>query len=304
MKRCFTSDFADELIEEIKKDEFELETRKYKDINYSRVKIIKDNNEFNKKIGEYVSIEFLSCEDKKDRENIKDVLKECLIKMISKYNVREFAKVLVVGLGNREFSADSLGPMVANNIIVTNHLFVLEDFKDKVSSRSVSVLTPGVMGQTGLESADIVKSVCDFFKPELVIFIDSLATKSMKRINKVIQISDTGISPGSGIGNNRKSLDIDLLNVPCISIGVATVMGVDSIINESLDLLNKYLKNSISNKMILDKDNRYDIISDLLSDLGIDMVVTPKQINEDINNISSIISNAINESLHKNINYL
>lgn len=300
MNYSFRTDLADELIEKSNNDEYEIENRKYKDINISRIHIVKENNVLNKKIGNYLSISFNNLEDQKNREDIKDVLVDNLNNMIDKVKLKKNAKILVVGLGNEDFSADALGPMAAKEVIVTNHLFMLEDFDIKEGTKQVSLITPGVMGQTGLETADIVKSVCDFYCPDLVIFIDALATRSMNRINKVIQITDTGISPGSGIGNNRKSLDKEYLNCECICIGVATVVGVSSIVYETINLIEKIYGELPAKYSPLKEENRYHIISTLLEENNMEMIVTPKQIDEDIKNISYIIGNSINESLHLN----
>lgn len=296
----FRSDLADELIEQINKQDYKIENRKYNDIYISKVSILKENNSFSKKIGDYISINFNDLEDQKNRDAIKEVLADSLLKMIENNKISKEGKVLVVGLGNEDFTADALGPMAAKEVIVTNHLFSIEGIDIKEGTRSVSLLTPGVMGQTGLETADIVKSVCDFYNPELVIFIDALATKSMSRVNKVIQITDTGIAPGSGIGNNRKALDKEYLNVPCICIGVATVVGVTSIVNETISLIENMYGSLPLSYSPLKNENRYHIISSILEERGLEMIVTPKQIDEDIRNISYIIGNSINESLHLN----
>ena len=298
MNNSFRSDLADELIEEINKEDYKVENRKYKDVYVSNVSILKDNNELNKKIGDYISINFNNIEDQENRDVIKEVLVNSLDKMILKHHIKEDGKILVVGLGNEDFTADALGPMAAKEVIVTNHLFLLEGFELKKGTKSVSLLTPGVMGQTGLETAEIVKSVCDFYNPSLVIFIDALATRSMARVNKVIQITDTGIAPGSGIGNNRKALDEQYLGIPCICIGVATVVGVSSIVNETITLIENMYGDLPLSYSPLKNENRYHIISSLLEESGLEMIVTPKQIDEDIRNISYIIGNSINESLH------
>ena len=294
----FRSDLADELIESINKDDYRVENRKYQDVLISKVNILKDNNSLNKKIGEYISISFNNVEDQKNRDILKEVLTDSLTKMINRYQLKENGKILVVGLGNEDFTADALGPMAAKEVIVTSHLFSVEGYEVKAGTRSVSLLTPGVMGQTGLETADIVKSVCDFYKPALVIFIDALATRSMSRVNRVIQITDTGIAPGSGIGNNRKALNQDYLSTPCICIGVATVVGVSSIVNETISLIESIYGDLPLSYSPLKNENRYHIISSLLEEKGLEMIVTPKQIDEDIRNISYIIGNSINESLH------
>jgi spore protease len=304
LEKCFRSDLADELIERIDKEEYGVENRKYKNISISKINILKDNNSLNKKVGTYVSIAFNNLEDKQNRDDIKEVLVANLKEFIDDLNLKKDDKVLVVGLGNEDFSADALGPMAAKEVVVTSHLFTIEDFEIKEGTRQVSLLTPGVMGQTGLETADIVKSVCDFYKPRVVIFIDALATKNMNRINKVIQVTNTGIAPGSGIGNNRKALEKEYLGCDCICIGVATVVGVSSIVYETINMIEKMYGEIPSVYSPLKEENRYHIISTILDEDEGEMIVTPKQIDEDIRNISYIIGNSINESLHKCDNLL
>ena len=304
MERCFRSDLADELIEKIDKEEYGVENRRYKDISISKINILKDNNSLNKKVGTYVSIAFNNLEDKQNRDDIKEVLVANLKEFLDDLNLKKDDKVLVVGLGNEDFSADALGPMAAKEVVVTSHLFTIEDFEIKEGTRQVSLLTPGVMGQTGLETADIVKSVCDFYKPRVVIFIDALATKNMNRINKVIQVTNTGIAPGSGIGNNRKALEKEYLGCDCICIGVATVVGVSSIVYETINMIEKIYGEIPSVYSPLKEENRYHIISAILDEDEGEMIVTPKQIDEDIRNISYIIGNSINESLHECDNLL
>lgn len=304
LNNCFRSDLADELIEKTNKGEYEIENRKYKDISISKISILKEDNSLNKKIGTYVSIAFNNLEEKESRNDIKDVLVESLKNMLTSMKLNNEDKILVVGLGNEDFSADALGPMASKEVIVTSHLFTIEDFDIKDGTRQVSLISPGVMGQTGLETADIVKSVCDFYKPKVVIFIDALATRSMNRINKVIQITDTGIAPGSGIGNNRKALDKEYLGCECICIGVATVVGISSIVYETISLIEKMYGDLPPVYSPLKEENRYHIISSLLEDHNMEMIVTPKQIDEDIKNIAYIIGNSINEAVHNNASNL
>lgn len=304
MNNSFRTDLADELIEKNNKGDYEVENRQYKDIAINKISILNENNNLDKKVGTYVSICFDNLEEKQSRDDIKDVLSESLKNMLLKMSVKSNDKILVVGLGNEDFCADALGPMASKEVIVTNHLFSLDDFDIEKGTRPVSLIVPGVMGQTGLETADIVKSVCEFYKPKVAIFIDALATKSMNRVNKVIQITDTGISPGSGIGNNRKALDKDYLGCECICIGVATVVGVSSIVYETISLIERMYGELPHIYSPLKEENRFHIISSLLEDNNLEMIVTPKQIDEDIKNISYIIGNSINEAVHINCDNL
>ena len=209
-----------------------------------------------------------------------------------------------MGLGNENFMADALGPVSAKEVIVTSHIFEFDPDSIKDGTRCVSLLVPGVMGQTGLETADIVKSVCDFYHPDLVIFIDALASRSITRVNKVIQICDTGIEPGSGIGNNRKAMDKEYLGAPCIAIGVATVVGASSIVDETINMIEKMYGDLPLNHSVLKSENRYNLIAKILEEKGLNMIVTPKQIDEDVKNIAYVIGNSINESVHNESFYL
>lgn len=299
------SDLADEIITNSNKnDEFSSVSKKYKNVNINYITIHKDNNQFNKKKGDYVSIEFEDIEDQSSRNTIKEVLVDNLKIMTKKFKLNSDSKILVVGLGNENFMADALGPVSAKEVIVTSHIFEFAPENLQPGTKCVSLLVPGVMGQTGMETADIVKSVCDFYKPNLIIFIDSLASRSITRVNKVIQVCDTGIEPGSGIGNNRKPMDEQYLNAPCIAIGVATVVGASSIVDETINIIEQMYGELPLNHSVFKNQNRYHVIANVLEEKGLNMIVTPKQIDEDIKNISYIIGNSINEALHNESFYL
>ena len=195
------------------------------------------------------------------------------------FNPNKENKILVIGLGNRNIIADALGPSVINHIDVNNHL--------NITKTKLAALSLGVMAQTGIETSDILSSITKEFKPDLVILIDALATKSMKRINRAIQLNDVSISPGSGVGNFRKIINLKSLNAPLISIGVATVLEAYSLIYDTLNYLldNNILSNININKLtseILPLENNY--------------FVTPKSIDEDIEVLSNIIARAINKA--------
>lgn len=299
------SDLADEIITGSNDTkEYSVINKKYKDVNINYITIHKDNNSFNKKKGDYISIEFQNVEDQKNKDIVKEVLVDNLKILFQKFSLNDDSKILVVGLGNENFMADALGPLSGKEVIVTSHIFEFAPESINNGTKCVSLLIPGVMGQTGLETADIVKSVTTFYNPDLVIFIDSLASKSITRVNKVIQICDTGIEPGSGIGNNRKPMDKEYLNAPCVAIGVATVVGASSIVDETISIIEKMYGDLPLNHSIFKDRNRYQVIADVLEEKGLNMVVTPKQIDEDVKNIAYIIGNSINESLHTESFYL
>jgi spore protease len=299
------SDLADEVVTGSNDTkEYSVINKMYKDVNISYITIHRDNNSLNKKKGDYISIEFQNVEDQKNRDIVKEVLVDNLKTMINKFSLNNSSKVLVVGLGNENFMADALGPLSAKEVIVTSHIFEFDPESVQDGTKCVSLLIPGVMGQTGMETADIVKSVADFYKPNLIIFIDALASRSITRVNKVIQVCDTGIAPGSGVGNNRKPMDEEYLGAPCVAIGVATVVGASSIVDETISIIEKMYGDLPLNHSIFKDRNRYQVIADVLEEKGLNMIVTPKQIDEDVKNIAYIIRNSINESLHNESFYL
>jgi len=181
-----------------------------------------------------------------------------------------------VGLGNRNITSDSLGPKVISKIMVTKHIkeYLPENLDDDIIP--VSAISPGVLGITGIETNDIISGITKKINPDLIIVIDALAASSPARVSTTIQITDTGISPGSGVGNNRKEISRFSLDIPVIAIGVPTVVDLLSIA--------KYVFPEVKNSNI-DKD----------------FFVTPKEIDKLIENLSKIIANGINLSLHKNI---
>ena len=295
------TDLIDEVVLDTKTtNEYVMSSKQYQDVFINFVDILNENNQFNKKVGSYVSIEYNNLEDKYNRDTVKEVVTENLKQIMSKYELTPDDKILVVGLGNQQFMADALGPMSAKEVIVTSHIFEFDPESIKPGTKAVSLLIPGVMGQTGMETADIVKSVASHLKPSLIILIDALATRSIARVNKVIQITDTGIAPGSGIGNNRKALSYEYLNAPCIAIGVATVVGASSIVDETLSFLEKIYGPMPLNDPLYRDMSRLQIISEVLDEKGLNMIVTPKQIDEDVNNLSVVLGEAINEALHVN----
>ena len=268
------TDFADEIILKNTK-EYTKKVENYKYVKKTNIQILKDSNTFNKAKGEYISLDFDNLYDDDIR---KEVSTSLIVALSDLYNIQEQDKVLIVGLGNQKIIADSLGPMVADKIIVTNHWFKLYPNDIDKDLNKVCVFTPKVMGQTGLESADLIKSVVDLFKPNLIIVIDALASSSINRINKVIQLSDTGIAPGSGVGNYRKEINEKNMNCKVISIGVATVVEANKIVKE------------LNDKIKIPKNSNYNLI------------LTPKEIDEDIEHLSTIIATSINKYVHNDYN--
>ena len=275
------TDFIDEIIieDEINKN-FIKKIKTYKKrIQTTYINVINKSSKFNIDKGEYVALSFLDINETYTKNALERLLTYNLMYYFQKYLTNKENKILVVGLGNRNIIADALGPSVVNHIDVNNHL--------NITNTKLAALSLGVMAQTGIETSDILSSITKEFKPDLVILIDALATKSMKRINRAIQLNDVSISPGSGVGNFRKIINLKSLNAPLISIGVATVLEAYSLIYDTLNYLldNNILSNININKLtseILPLENNY--------------FVTPKSIDEDIEILSNIIARAINKA--------
>jgi spore protease len=172
--------------------------------------------------------------------------------------------------------------------------------------REVSAIAPGVLGTTGIESSEIVQAIVEKSKPDLVIAIDALASRSLQRVNTTIQIADTGIHPGSGIGNKRKGLTKEILNVPVIAIGVPTVVYASTIVNNSIDLMvSHFQKETNKSDQILgmlnhlDENERLLLVREVLNPLGQDLLVTPKEIDQFIEDVANIIASGLNAALHE-----
>ena len=279
------------------------------DINVVCVNVLNENGErtLQKKKGSYITIETSNIRylDDNEEDKLVSIIAKEIKNIIGDTDSKK--SVLVVGLGNEYITPDALGPKVIKNISVTRH--ILNYAKELVSenTREVSALTPGVLGTTGIETYDIIKSIVGIIKPDVVIAIDSLASSSMHRIGNTIQISNTGITPGAGVRNKREGLNFETLNVPVIGLGVPTVVDISTITNEAIDKMVENTKNSISDlENIAEKDlnyfinffsgeERYNMISNLLN--SDNYILTPKEVDELIDITSSIVGKSINEAL-------
>lgn len=275
------SDFADEFIEkDIKCEEYDHIEKKSEHIVSNYITIHKDENRLNKPKGDYISVSFDNLHDREVRENVIECVIENMDVLITNMKIK-LNKILVVGLGNRRITSDALGPRVIQAIIVTSHL-IKEGVVSK-ETRDVAAIQPGVMGQTGLETYMIVESIKNSYEPDLIIVVDALATKNIERINRVVQINNTGIQPGSGVGNFRKAMNQKNLKVPIICIGVATITSVGAILEECLNA---------------NHELNLNIMDYLREQEQIDLVVTPKSMDDDIRYLSEIISESINRFSH------
>lgn len=215
--------------------------------------------------------------------------------------------VLAVGLGNPNVTPDALGPRVLDNLLITRHLKTGQFQLPSFSADQVSVcgIAPGVMAQTGMETAEIIQALAARLRPDLIIAIDALAARSVLRLGTTIQLSDTGIHPGSGVGNHRHGLTLESLGVPVIAIGVPTVVSAAAIVTDTLDALIQVLRREMDTENFaetlaaMSDDEKYALIRELLEPRFGSMFVTPKDIDETLNRLSYTISEGINMALFK-----
>ncbi len=239
-----------------------------------------------KSAGEYITLEvgkIWQCEKAKFN-NIARVIADELRSILPSHD----GETLVVGLGNEEITPDSVGPRAVKRLLVTRHIKGIDPLLyDTAGFGNVAAIAPGVLGQTGIESTEIIKSVCDSIKPKCVIAIDSLASRRLSRLATTVQLSNGGISPGSGVSNKRSELSEQTLGVPVISLGVPTVVDAATL---AYDLLEEHSG---------DSDGRFaDIVEKVLAGDGKSMFVTPKDNDVIAIETAKLLSTAINMALH------
>ena len=204
------------------------------------------------------------------------------------------ATILVVGLGNRYITPDSLGPKVAEQVYVTRQITAyLPDAMDH-PLRAVCALTPGVMGVTGVETLEIVKGVVKSIRPDLVIAVDALASRRTDRICTTLQITDTGISPGSGIGNTRAGITRDVLGVPVIAIGVPLVVFASTIAKDTISMI------ADETGLHRDEEKLLKLADKVINENIGPMIVTPKDIDSVVSDMAKIIADSMNRAFFRN----
>ncbi len=261
-------DIASEAVE-IKRDHgIRVKRMNVSGLNIEQLDILNPDNIYNKRVGRYSLID-----NSKDMsiESLKEAFKTALNSFIKKWHLKK-SSALLLGIGNKNYAPDALGPEVSSRINAS-----LDKKRKKILS-----LSPGVFAQTGIDCASLAKAVIKEEDIDYVIAIDSLVTHKLNRLNKVIQISDGGIAPGSGIGNRRKELSQDYLKVPVISIGVATVVNKASIIKDFIDSYN------------IDRAS-YRMLSEGISDLKKDDPQSNDDLHYDFLILAEIISSVIND---------
>lgn len=272
-------------------------------VKSSIVKILNEEGEnaIGKPIGTYITFDIkkLRLASDEEIEEISKIVSEELGKIVDdKINKQD--EILVVGLGNQFVTPDSLGPKTISEIEVTRHLLKYAPECVVPGSRSVCAIAPGVLGTTGIETLEVIKGIVDTIKPKLLIVIDSLASKSIERISSTIQISDTGIVPGAGVGNTRKELSENTLNIPVIAIGVPMVIDLATITNDCLDIfIEKIQDEANSNEYLnnLKNQDNYEEIKSALNPKDYNMIVTPKEVDDLIENMKNVVARSINYAI-------
>lgn len=277
------------------------------ELKVTRVEIRTENGAkaMGKPVGTYLTLETpnLAIPDEETHMNISARLCGYIGELIRKNTEeKDDLSVLVVGLGNRNVTPDALGPYVADHLSVTRHI-VKEYGKYAMGvdhANLISAIVPGVMGQTGMESTEIVRGIVNEIHPDLVIAVDALAARNSKRLNRTVQIADTGIHPGSGVGNHRSGLTEETLGVSVIGIGVPTVVDAATIVNDTMENFIAALETSDSLKGVgevlrsYNAGEKYEFVKELIAPHLNGMFVTPKDVDEMIHHISHTISEALN----------
>ena len=269
-------------------------------ITISRVKITNEKGEeaIGKPQGNYITIDVknLKIASEEEIQNAsKAVTKE--LKVLIEKHIDNKEPILVVGLGNIYVTPDSLGPKVINEIDITRHLIqYMPEVLDE-STREISAISPGVLGTTGIETLEILKGIVENVKPKLVIVIDALASRSIERISSSVQLADTGIVPGAGVGNTRKELTKNTLGIPVIAIGIPTVVEAATIAADSLTLFIKKVQDEGESNDFLNKlqeEDKYKIIKEILTPEEYNFIVTPKEIDGLIEKMKDVVARGIN----------
>lgn len=282
---------------------------KAKQVKLTEVKILDQRGAkaMGKPKGTYLTLEAdqLAEKDEDYHEQVSEELAKHIRRLISHMVQGEEWKILVVGLGNPSVTPDALGPKAVGHLQVTRHLEQQygEGFCREKGLPVLSGIVPGVMAQTGMETAEILKGIIEETKPDLLIAIDALAARSIRGLGTTIQVTDTGIHPGSGVGNHRHSLTKESLGVPVLAIGVPTVVGAAAIVHDTVNTMIETLANNMATKGMGDfiqemsSDEQYDLIRELLEPEFGSLYVTPPNIDEMIGRLSFTISEGIHQAV-------
>ena len=298
--------------------------------------IVKDSIKeiINKKPGTYYTIDLnnQNYHDHNVSKKLENVVAKVLLELIESRNLKD-KTALIVGLGNDNITPDAIGPYVVDNIVVTRHLVLNEELHKGYNN--VSAISPGVMGTTGIETYDIIEAVRNKINVDYIIIVDALASSSIARVNKTIQITDTGIHPGSGVGNKRKEISFATMRIPVFAIGIPTVVDAVTIASNTLEYVIKYLNLEYNNMIpsvnklspsgidinydeVVDANEKFkaqllgkigllsenelrNLFLEVLSPNGYNLMVTSKDIDIEVEDLSKIVAWGINKALHESV---
>lgn len=282
------------------------ETEDMGEIRVTRVNITTPDAEerMGKKQGKYITLEVPGLRQKNTelQENVSRQFTKELLGMIE---LEESTTVLVVGLGNWNVTPDALGPRVVKDLLVTRHILTLQPETLGEGFRSVGAIAPGVLGITGVETGEIIQGLVEKVKPDLLIAVDALASRNLSRLHTTIQIADTGITPGSGVGNKRLGVNHETIGIPVIAVGVPTVVDAVTIADDLTNhLLETIMREAGSEspvykviKSIAEGDKRA-VMEEVLEPYGGRLMVTPKDIDTLIEDVARLIAGGINAAMH------
>lgn len=282
-----------------------MEEESHGDVKVTTVRILDEVGEraMGKPVGTYVTLDIpqVTHYDSDTMDDVSEVLAEVLTPLTK---LDKSMTALVVGLGNSNITPDALGPKVISKLMITRHLKELVPDSIDENIRPVAGISPGVLGTTGIETGEIIRGVVEKIKPNLIICIDALASRKMERVNRTIQIGDTGISPGSGVGNKRMEISKRTLGIPTIAIGVPTVVDAATMANDTIDMaIDEMIKQAqkggefYSMLKSIDKNEKQHMIEEILNPYVGDLMVTPKEVDLVIDSLSKVIANGINIAL-------
>ena len=293
----FRTDLADERLNECKKvGEIEGITSENVNLDNSlkvtKVKVLneKGKKRIGKEIGTYITLEIQNIDviSKEELENISKILSEQLKELVKGYN-----SILVVGLGNIDTTADSIGPKTIKDLSITRHIKKYAPELIKENAKEISGIAPGVLGTTGIETQEILKGIVEKVKPDAIIAIDALISRDISRLFKTIQISDTGITPGAGVGNTRKEISKNTMGIPVIAIGVPTLVEAATIVADSIELISKQFE-EFKDLKEASKEDKYRLIKAVLEPSKFNLAVTPKEVDSLVDNMKLVIAHGIN----------
>ncbi|HHU29453.1 MAG: GPR endopeptidase [Bacillota bacterium] len=283
-----------------------MEKDDFGEIQVTRVRIetAEAGERMGKKQGNYVTLEVPGLRQK-NTELQENVARQFTKELLAMANLQDDSSVLVIGLGNWNVTPDALGPRVVRDLLVTRHILALEPETLGEGYRPVSALAPGVLGITGVETSEIIQALIEKVQPDLLIAVDALAARNLRRLHTTIQIADSGITPGSGVGNRRLAISREIIGIPVIAIGVPTVVDAVTIADDLMSqLLHLMMQEAGVDSPVykvvqsIAEGDKRAVMAESLSPYGGRLMVTPKEIDTLVEDMARLLAGGINAALH------